>query len=162
MLSKTEFKKIFDQYFDAIRAFAFYRCGDTTVASDIAQDVFMKVWEKREQFESSNIKSLLYKIANDMVITNYRKEQTRCNFEQSMVADELHDASPEEILQYKELQRSYAQVLTGMPEAQRTTFLMNRNDGLKYAEIAEYLHISVKAVEKRISSALKTLKKELT
>ena len=46
MLGKTEFKLLFDTYFDAIRSFVFYRCGDANVASDVAQEVFMKVWEK--------------------------------------------------------------------------------------------------------------------
>ena len=161
MISKIEFKQLFDKYFDAIRSFVYYRCGDIEAASDITQDIFLKVWEKREQFSGSDIKSLLYKMANDMVISNYRKEQSQFNFEQSIVVEENFDASPEEILHFEELKRSYAKALDNMPENQRTTFLMNRNDGLKYSEIAERLDLSVKAVEKRISMALHYLKKEL-
>lgn len=73
MISKAEFKQLFDKYFDTIRSFIFYRCGDRDAASDMAQDVFMKIWEKREQLDNLNLKPLLYKIANDMVISNYRK-----------------------------------------------------------------------------------------
>lgn len=62
MLSKAEFKHLFDKYFDTIRSFIFYRCGDTDAASDMAQDIFMKVWEKRELLTNDNIKSLLYKM----------------------------------------------------------------------------------------------------
>ena len=46
MINKAEFKQLFDKYFDTIRSFIFYRCGDTDAASDMAQDVFMKIWEK--------------------------------------------------------------------------------------------------------------------
>lgn len=161
MISKTEFKELFDKYFDTIRRFVYYRCGDTEAASDITQDVFMKIWEKREQFEISDIKGLLYKMANDKIISDYRKEQTQLNFEQGMIIEQDYNASPEEIIQFEELKKSYSKALADMSENQRITFLMNRNEGLKYHEIAQNLNISIKAVEKRISTALAYLKKEL-
>jgi RNA polymerase sigma-70 factor (ECF subfamily) len=48
--------------------------------------------------------------------------------------------------------------IENLSEAQRTAFLLNRIDGKKYAEIADMLGISVKAVEKRISGALVALR----
>lgn len=161
MLSKVEFKQLFDNYFDTIRSFIFYRCGNTDMASDMAQDVFMKVWEKREQLSNHNLKSLLYKMANDLVISNYRKDTTRMDFEQSMTAFNDSPLSPEDELAFEELSLSYAKALEQMPETQRVVFLMSRNDGLKYGEIAERLVISVKAVEKRMSAALQYLRTEL-
>ncbi len=160
MLSKTEFKQLFDRYFDTIRSFIYYRCGDADIASDMAQDVYMKVWEKREQLSTHHLKSLLYKMANDLVISNYRKDTTRNDFAQSMtLQNDTH--SPEEELVFKELASSYAEALDKMPETQRVVFLMSRNDELKYHEIAECLEISVKAVEKRMSAALQFLRTKL-
>lgn len=161
MLSKAEFKQLFDSYFDPVRSFIFYRCGNVDVASDMAQDVFMKVWEKREQLHNRNLKSLLYKMANDLAISNYRKEVTRMDFEQSMIAPNDNSLSPEDELAFEELSSSYARALVQMPETQRVVFLMSRNDELKYSEIAARLVISVKAVEKRMSAALQYLRTEL-
>ena len=161
MLSKAEFKQLFDNYFDTIRSFIFYRCGNIDMASDMAQDVFMNVWEKREQLSNHNLKSLLYKMANDMVISNYRKDTTRMDFEQSMTAFNDSPLSPEDELAFEELSSSYAKALEQMPETQRVVFLMSRNDELKYSEIAECLDIGVKAVEKRMSAALQYLRTEL-
>lgn len=161
MLNKSEFKQIFDRYFDTIRSFIFYRCGDVDAASDMAQDVFMKIWEKRDQIDTSQIKALLYKIANDMVISNYRKNTTRIDYEQSMTTQEQSQLSPEEELNFQELSASYAKALEQMPEIQRVVFLMNRNDEMKYKEIAECLQLSVKAVEKRMSGALQYLRTQL-
>ena len=161
MLNKAEFKQLFDKYFYTIRSFIFYRCGDTDAASDMAQDVFMKVWEKREQLDSFNIKSFLYKIANDMVISNYRKSSTRMDYENSMTIQNDSPLSPEEELNFEELTSTYAKALEKMPETQRVVFLMSRNDELKYHEIAGCLDISVKAVEKRMSAALQFLRTEL-
>ncbi len=161
MLSKVEFKQIFDSYFDTIRSFIFYRCGNTDMASDMAQDVFMKIWEKREQLNNQNLKSLLYKMANDLVISNYRKSSTRMNFEGNLLVLGNTSLSPEDELAFKELASSYVRALEKMPETQRVVFLMSRNDELKYSEIAERLVISVKAVEKRMSAALQHLRTEL-
>ena len=161
MLNKAEFKQIFDRYFDTIRSFIFYRCGDVDAASDMAQDVFMKIWEKRDQIDTSQIKALLYKIANDMVISNYRKNTTRLDYEQSMTTNNEAQLSPEEELNFQELSASYAKALEQMPEIQRVVFLMNRNDEMKYQEIAECLQLSVKAVEKRMSGALQYLRTQL-
>ena len=160
MIGKTEFKELFDRYFDIIRTFIFYRCGDMDAASDMAQDVFMKVWEKRERLHTGNLKSLLYKMANDMVISNYRKDVIHNDFAQSMTFQ--NDCqSPEDEIAYKELAAAYADVLEKMPEMQRTVFLMSRNDELKYHEIAECLGISIKTVEKRMSAALQHLRTKL-
>jgi len=161
MLSKGEFKQLFDRYFDAIRSFIFYRCGNIDLASDMAQDTFMKIWEKREQLNSVNLKSLLYKIANGLVISNYRKTVIHSEFEQSMSIQNDVSLSPEEELAFEELFFSYAKALEKMPETQRVVFLMSRNDELKYSEIAACLDIGVKAVEKRMSAALQFLRTEL-
>lgn len=161
MLNKAEFRQLFDRYFDTIRSFIFYRCGDAVSASDMAQDVFMKIWEKREQLSNDNLKSLLYKMANDLVISNYRKDTSRLDFEQSMSPEKDSPQSPEEELAFEELASSYAKALEKMPETQRVVFLMSRNDEFKYSEIAACLDISVKAVEKRMSAALQFLRSKL-
>ena len=161
MLNKAEFKQIFDKYFDTIRSFIYYRCGDVDAASDMAQDVFMKIWAKREQLNALELKPLLYKIANDMIISSYRKNNSRVDYEQSMTTQEQSQLSPEEELNFQELSSMYAKALEQMPEIQRVVFLMNRNDEMKYHEIAECLQLSVKAVEKRMSGALQYLRAQL-
>ncbi len=161
MINKVEFKQLFDKYFDTIRSFIFYRCGDTDAASDMAQDVFMKIWEKREQLNNPDLKPLLYKIANDMVISNYRKISSRMEYENSLIIQNDSTLSPEEELNFEELASTYATALKKMPETQRVVFLMSRNDELKYHEIAECLDIGIKAVEKRMSAALQFLRAEL-
>jgi RNA polymerase sigma-70 factor (ECF subfamily) len=79
------------------------------------------------------------------------------NYKNSL-AFSLADVSPEEEMEYKELQQRYKKALAGLPEKQRVVFLMSRVDGLKYHEIADRLNISVKAVEKRMKNALDDLK----
>lgn len=159
-LNKSEFKHIFNRYFDAIRSYIYYRITDEAMASDLAQDVFMKIWEKKDRLDQENIKALLYKMASDAVVSEFRKNAVRLNY-----AANMHPAepclSPQEEAEFEELKKNYSETLAGMPEAQRTAFLMNREEGLRYPEIAERLGISIKAVEKRMTRALKLLKTKL-
>jgi RNA polymerase sigma-70 factor (ECF subfamily) len=161
MISKEEFKDLFNNHFDAIRSFAFYRCGDMEMASDIAQDVFLKIWERKNLLDNHKIKSLLYKMTTDYCISNYRKNKNHMDFKREMMLTKDAVLSPEEEMMYDEITNLYAQALEEMPEKRRSIFLMNRESGMKYAEIADCLNVSVKSVEKHMSNALRLLKKKL-
>lgn len=156
-MTKENFKIIFDRHFDTIRNYIYYRCGDEELATDIAQESFMTLWEKQLAEDSSNIIGLLYKIASNLFVSNYRRQQVDIKFKNTLNTQE-NEYTPEDDLEYRELKEKYEKALSGLPEKQRIVFLMSRNDELKYGEIAERLNISVKAVEKRMSKALKQLK----
>jgi RNA polymerase sigma-70 factor (family 1) len=159
-LTKEEFKILFDTYFDSVRSYLFFRGAEKEQASDLAQDVFLRIWEKQLDIDPRTAKRLLYKIANDMFISQYRREDLELNYRKSLKKD-MSDISPEEQLQYAELFDNYTKALAGLSEKQRTVFLMSRIEGLKYQEIAERLNLSVKAVEKRMSITLAYLRKKL-
>ena len=147
-------------HFAQVRNYVFFRSGDTELATDIAQETFMRIWEKRQNIQPEKIKGLLYKIANDLFITHYRKEKRSFNFFNSyQLNDNSH--SPEDALVFDQLKQRYNSALKTMPEKHRTVFLMSRVDNLKYTEIAEMNGISVKAVEKRMKQALDFLKVNL-
>ena len=160
VLNKNEFKLLFDAHFEDLRNYVFYRCGDSELATDIAQDVFLKVWEKKLDVYKKREMGLLVKIANDMVISNYRKIQNGQKFRNSIHNHE-DNITPEDNIIYNELNFEYEKALNDLGENERVAFLMNRVEGLKYAEIAQKTGISVKAVEKRMSKALEFLRARL-
>lgn len=120
----------------------------------------MRIWEKRLKPDKGKEKALLFKIAGDIFISDYRKRQTTLKFAEIKNTQEENPSVDEEI-DYKELKKKYEKSLTSMNEKQRVVFLMSRNDGMKYKEIADHLEISVKAVEKRMHEALNYLKARL-
>jgi len=143
-----------------VRSYLFYRGADKEQASDLAQDVFLRIWEKQLDVDPKTALRLLYKMAGDMFVSRYRRETLETNYRVSLKNDSL-DFSPEDQLQYNELLANYKKALAALSEKQRTVFLMARMEGLKYHEIAERLDLSVKAVEKRMSITLAYLKKVL-
>jgi RNA polymerase sigma-70 factor (family 1) len=157
-LTPQEFKISFDQDFDAIRNYIYYKSNNTDLATDIAQDTFLKIWEKQIPFHPTKTKSLLYKIAGDLFISHLRKTKIEDSYLETIQLD-FKSEPPDNSLYYKDLKGSYEKALSKLSEKQRNVFLMSRIDGLTYKEIAQHLEISIKAVEKRMSNALSKLKK---
>jgi RNA polymerase sigma-70 factor (family 1) len=160
-LTREEFKICFDQYFDPVRNYIYYRCGDTEIATDIVQEAFMKIWEKQLEYDPEKTKSLIYKIARELWISTHRKKQSSEKYQLQLSVKEDNNR-PDQNLEHKELKEQYETVLSSLPEGQREVFLMSRLEDLTYKEIAERLSISVKAVEKRMSQTLKVLRNYLT
>ena len=159
-MTSQEFKQLFERYFDSVRSYIYYRSGDRELSTDIAQDAFMKLWEKQLEYHPKENVGLIYKIASDLFISRYRKQMVELKYRQEISFDMKED-TPEEQLQYEELKENYERALAQLSEKQRVVYLMSRVEGLKYYEIAERLNISVKAVEKRMKYALSALKVSL-
>lgn len=159
-MTQEEFKLLFDRYFDSIRNYIYYRSRDEELATDIAQESFMKLWEKNVNFDEKPLRSLLYKIANDLFISKYRREKVAQKY-LLKIETSIETNSPEDELTYKELATKYEKALESLSEKQRIVFLMSRTDDLTYQEIADRLNLSVKAVEKRMSHALSFLRNAL-
>ncbi len=161
-MTKDEFKILYDNQFDRIRDYIYFRSGDKECATDIAQDVFIKLWEKNFEYHPQKSISLLYKLASDEFISKYRHTKAARNYKK-YIQFKLDDTEikPDELMEYKQLKNEYEKTLSEMTEKQRIVFLLSRHNGLKQSEIAEQLGISIKAVEKRIKYALDLLRKRL-
>jgi RNA polymerase sigma-70 factor (ECF subfamily) len=155
-LTVQEFKMVYDLHFDAIRRYLTYRSGDLDLSSDIAQDVFMKVWTKKIEITNGNIKSLLYKMAGEDFISHLRYKKVESNYLNTL--DFIIINQEEDDNFYAEKKKEFKKALSELPEKQRVVFMMNKMDGLTYSEIAQSLGLSKKAIEKRMSQALSTLK----
>ncbi|HHB77614.1 MAG TPA: RNA polymerase sigma-70 factor [Saprospiraceae bacterium] len=154
------FQAVFMQYGESIRNFIYSKCGDLALAEDITQDTFVTLWQKCVDADHLTVKSFLYKIAGNKVIDHFRHQKVKMNYrtEKRSMVDHI---TPQFELEKKEFKDYLESVLAMIPEASRTVFIMSRIEKLKYAEIADRLDVSVKAVEKRMHKALLIIKKQL-
>jgi len=158
-LTAKDFKMIYEEHFDDLRRYLIYRSGDQDLSKDIAQNVFMKVWTKKIEIASGNIKSLLFKMATDEFISHIRKKKVQKEYTESIDLKLIRE--PDNNDDFLEKKVLFQKALNQLPEKQKTALLMNKMQGLTHKEIAEILNLSQKAIEKRIGLALKALKQNI-
>ena len=159
-LSEKEFEQLFKTYFKPLVNFANKFLNDIDQSKEIVHDVFVRVWEKRQEMDKDNsVKSYIYRSVNNRCLNYIRDNKKFVNPE--ITAEKSYSDNIVENLNAIEIQAIIDRTLNSLPERSKKIFIMSRYENLKYAEIAEKLGISIKTVEANISKALKELRKNL-
>lgn len=154
------YQKIFKDHAKGLRNFIYYKCGDADKAADIAQEAFVKLWQKCKTVPPEKAKSFLFTVSNNLFLNDVAHQKVVLNYQAGNHKSSTNE-NPEYLLEVQQFDHKLQNAINNLSEAQREAFLMNRIDGKKYSEIADSLNVSVKAVEKRIHGALKSLREEL-
>jgi RNA polymerase sigma-70 factor (ECF subfamily) len=159
-INQAEFDQIFLEWYNPLRNSMYYKTGDVQAAEDLVQDTFLKIWEKKETIKPETVKSLMYKIANNLFLNKIEHEKVSFRFVTEYRGNDLSNA-PDFELEMKDFDRKLQDAMAELDEKSRSVFLMHRIDEFTYAQIADNLGLSVKAVEKRMSKAIAFLKERL-
>lgn len=162
---KHQFQALYDRYFEKVFKFTFRATKDIGEAEDLAQEVFLKMWQNRDSF-ASNIphEVQLLTIARQLVINQYKRNIIRQKVYSSWYEEKQTFSSADnadQILLTSELSARYQQALAELPERRREIFEKSRIEGLSYDQIAEELQITRNTVETQISKALRSLREKL-
>ena len=152
------FEKMFKQYYVQLTAFAHTYMHDIDLAESLVQNVFVKLWEKRKQYEINSLKSYLMIAVRNNCHNELKRKQHERDLKLSVRPDDIIENA-----NYSDsgtLER-INQTIEKLPEQRKRIFKLNRLDGLKYREIAEKLNISPKTVEAQMGKALKFLRENL-
>ncbi|MEL7001410.1 MAG: RNA polymerase sigma-70 factor [Bacteroidota bacterium] len=157
----TVFEQIFREYYSMLCHFAVRYTQDPEEAEEIVQQLFVRIWQKRSEIViSGSFKSYLFQSARNACLNHIKHQKVRLEHHQYTL--KTADASSvENTLEVLELENKIQEALDKLPPERQKIFLMSRNEGLKYKEIAEKLNISVKTVENQMGKALKFLRTEL-
>jgi RNA polymerase sigma-70 factor (ECF subfamily) len=154
----TAFKVLYYRYFEALFRFLWRQTSDEELAKDLLQELFSRLWKNRQNLDpQQSIKSYLYRIGHNLVIDHRRQSAHQPDYLEDNPANEPAYFAEENF----ELPEKIQAAIAALPEPIRLVFTMNRFDGIKYAEIAAMLDISVKTVETRMSKALAILREKL-
>ena len=159
--NETVFSDFFKSHCKALRNFLIYKFGNLEKAEDMTQEAFIKLWQNCADVPLEKAKSYIYTIANNGSLNEIAHQKVVLNYEKNFVGNDTNNENPEFQLEEKQFKVKLQNAIDKLNETQRVAFLMHRIDGKKYAQIAEELGISVKAVEKRIHLALQALRKEI-
>jgi len=154
------FKKIYDTYADNLFGFILYKCGDKDLAKDLVQESFIRLWNNCSKVIYEKAKSYLFTVGNNLFLDDYAHKKVVLEH-QKLGGKTITEETPEFVLEEQEFLKKLNDAIANLPEKQREVFLMNRIDKKRYKDIAEALDISVKAVEKRMTLALKALRTQI-
>lgn len=157
---ESTFNKVYQEHSMGIWRFIFFKCGDQAQADDLVQETFVKLWKNCAKVPLEKAKSFMFTTINNAFLNDVAHKKVVLKYAGQKTAA-VENQSPEFILEEKQFQEKLQKAIANLTETQRTAFLLNRIEGKKYKEIAEILNISVKAVEKRMSLALKSLREEI-
>ena len=154
------YSEVYSEHSKSIWNFIFFKCGNQDEADDLVQEAFIKLWKNCSKVPPEKAKSFLYKVVNNTFLNVVAHKKVILKH-QIQFQHYTNEQSPQYIMEENEFKDKLKKAISNLTEGQRTAFLLNRIEGKKYREIAEILEISVKAVEKRMSLALASLRKEI-
>jgi RNA polymerase sigma factor (sigma-70 family) len=162
----------------ALKRFAYSLCQDQSEAEDMVAETVVKAFEKMHQLKDDNkIKQWLFRILNNVFISNYRKnkKQRQINlpvdkdkadhsfslYEQIEASDFSDALTPEKSFIAKITREKIDQAIHELPEEFRITLTLCDVDEFSYAEIAIITQVAIGTVRSRIARARRLLQKKL-
>lgn len=159
----NSFEKLFHMFYNGLHGYARTLVRSGEIAEEVVQDVFYNIWKNRDSLRiTRSWKSYLYRSVYNNSMMYLRKTRREFSIEEG-IAPEMEGGSmdPYQEMQFREVSELVSDTLEDMPERTREIFLLNRQEGLKYKEIAQKLSISVKTVEANMGKALRALRNNL-
>lgn len=156
------FNQLFHKYGPSLFSFVVSVLKDESDAEEVVQDVFLKIWEKRRELDSSlSFKSYLFTIALNTTKNRYRKKLQAEKYKQDLALELNFDqASDFDAIEYRNLLDYVDKIIEKLPPSRREIFILSKKDGLKNPEIAKLLNISEQTVKNQLVSAMKFLRSE--
>jgi RNA polymerase sigma-70 factor, ECF subfamily len=160
--NKQSFELLFKQFYAPLCLFAHQFVADRDECEEIVQSFFLKLWEKREFLEiSTSVKSYLFGSVKNMCLNHIKHQKIVKHFEKEALLNPENEADYSKFYLEIDLQKRIEDSIASLPPRRREIFLLNREQGLKYREIADQLGISIKTVETQMGQALKDLREKL-
>ena len=156
------FAYLMDTYHKKLCVYAKSLSRDIYVAEDIVQNIFLSVWEKRERLKDNySIQSYLYQCVYNEFINQYRKKTTLITLEKEYIKTLNTIFKEEDTSELKRLIALVKQEIQELPPKCKEIFIMGKQEGLTYAEIAEHLNISFRTVENQMSKAFSLIREKV-
>lgn len=156
------FEQVFKEHFKNLHAYACSILKDEDEAEEMVQNVFYKLWEKKEKIsELQSVPAYLYRAVHNECMNYVKHEKVKMAYEAHAVHHGSISGQATDTATARELEQRIGDALASLPEQCRTIFQMSRFEELKYREIADKLGLSVKTVENQMGKALKILRTKL-
>ena len=135
---------------------------DRATAEDLLQDLFLKIWNNRGALIiTTTYKAYLYRAAMNTALYHLQKHKRQVAWDDARILEPSRNATAEN-LAGEEAELAVAGALEALPPQCRAVFIMSREEGMSYRQIAEALNVAPKTVENQMGKALRLLRERLS
>lgn len=154
-MTRKEYNTVVDLHADGLFRFILKSLHDGDAAKDVVQEVFTRLWEKRENVQFEKAKSYLFTAGYRAMIDIFRKNKKIAVYDALVEQQHFHEK------QYSDLSEVLDEALKRLPEDQRSAVLLRDYEGYSYKEIGEILNLNESQVKVYIFRARKFLQQYL-
>jgi len=161
---EVAYTTIYERYIFTLLNHAYNKTRNREEARDIVQEVFTRLWARRQQIQiTTNLAGFLYTSAHHIIIDQFAHSKVKDKYVASILAYAL---LPHEATDHRTRENQLAAIIekeiAGLPPKMREIFELSRKHHLSHKEIAERLNIAEQTVSKQVSNALKILRFKLS
>lgn len=159
--SKKAFGELVRRHQRAVVTIAYRLSGDAMLAQDVAQECFVKAWQRLGRFRdrgAGSFRAWLYRLAHNATIDQLRKTRPSISLDWQPLA---HDPSPQDVVLQDERTHRVQQAILALPEACRAALILREYEGMSYREISQILDIPIGTVMSRLNYARGKLRQML-
>jgi RNA polymerase sigma-70 factor (ECF subfamily) len=163
-LDQSDFTDLFRRFYPPLVRYACQFTGDSALAADVLQDVFLKLWEDRSRLRVvTSLKALLYTMVRNRALNVIRNGKRRRQASLREAPELSHGTAAEHaaVLDAGDLQRKLYAWILELPDRRREAFMLSRYHGLQHQEIARIMGLSKRTVDTHIMHALQELRQRL-
>jgi RNA polymerase sigma-70 factor, ECF subfamily len=160
---KEAFRFFFEKYYSDLCNLVNLYLHDSMTAEEIVQDIFIYLWEKKDQIRlDQSVKAYLLRASKNRSLNYIRNEKSRTGIINKIKnTDASFDSMPDNVMDANQLRDVINKAIESLPERCRQVYILGKEQSLTYKEISDELGISVKTVEAQMGSALKKLREQL-
>lgn len=161
--SERAFRQLFDAHYERLFRIAYFYLQRDDWAKEVALDIFASLWQKRkEMIIPADFRSFSYTMTRNAAFNLLEREQRHLHNDVTIADSEFSSDSPLQSVEQEELFALYQRTLDSLSDRCRDIFILVKEEGHTYAEVAELLHISPKTVDAQLQKALRVLRAALS
>jgi RNA polymerase sigma-70 factor (ECF subfamily) len=158
------FRQIFDALFSKLSKFSYSFVQSKEAATEIVDELFVRLWTNRINIEQINdLRVYLYTATKNASLNYIAKKAKQIETEpyENLNVQIADGVSPEQLMITKEILQKIKHAVEGLPPRCKLIFKLVREDGLRYAEVAEILSLSVKTIDAQMVIAVSRIRESV-
>lgn len=160
--NKQSFEQLFKTYYAPLLLFSRSYVPDEDDCEEIVQGFFLKLWEDRRKINiSTSVKSYLFSSVRNRCLNHIKHQKIKQAYQNHVMSAPADENQASNYFVEPDLMEKINRSIDSLPPRRKEIFILSREHGLKYREIADELGISIKTVETQMGQALKDLREQL-